>query len=148
MEQEKEKNVNRKLNKLETSIIADTTKDLFVIHYIDLGYNFIENDINVFYYTANRNKQDFKLPITTDLDYCYRTTQEIVYIANSVKRKTGWAISTCTATRTRRSRAAWRRSSGRTTSTNSTSTCSTNLWKTMKSSRKTSTAPPTRTGRP
>ena len=71
----------RKLNKVEIKTIADATEKLFAVHYLDIGYNFIEHDIDMFYFYANKNKQEFKLPITADIQYCYKIVQAILYIA-------------------------------------------------------------------
>lgn len=73
----------RKLNKIEKDTIADATKQLFGRHYIQLGYDFIERDIDIFYYFANKNKQEFKLPLPKDfdIDYCFNVVQVISYIA-------------------------------------------------------------------
>lgn len=71
----------KKLNKLEIKTIADATEQLFASHYLDIGYNFIENDIDIFTYFANKNKLEFKLPISYDIQYCYKIVQGIIYIA-------------------------------------------------------------------
>ena len=77
----------RKLSTLEKNIIAEATEQLFAVHYMDVGYNFIENDINIFYYFVNKNKEAHrnKLPVAQDLDYCYKVVQEIIYIARLLR---------------------------------------------------------------
>ena len=75
----------RKLNKVEVKTIADATEQLFAVHYINIGYNFIESDINIFTYYANKNKFEFKLPIQCDLDYCYSIVQGIIHTARMLR---------------------------------------------------------------
>ena len=77
----------RKLSSLEKTIIAEATEHLFALHYLEIGYNFIESDLNIFYFFANKNKDQYKskLPTTQDLDYCYKVTQAIIYIARLLR---------------------------------------------------------------
>lgn len=88
MEKEKQnKDAFRKLSTLEKQIISETTEQLFAIHYLDIGYNFTEKDINIFSYFANKNKKEYqnKLPIAQDLDYCFIVVQDISHIVRLLR---------------------------------------------------------------
>lgn len=88
MEKEKQsKETYRKLSTLEKQTISETTKQLFAIHYLEIGYNFTEKDINIFYYYANKIKKEHqnKLPLARDLEYCFSVVQDISHVVRLLR---------------------------------------------------------------
>lgn len=84
---EENKETTRKLNTFEKKIISEAIEKLFAVHYLNMGYYFMESDIDIFYYIVNTNKMNnkAKLPIAQDLDYCYMIVQNILYIVRMMR---------------------------------------------------------------
>ena len=88
MEKEKQNNdTYRKLSTFEKQVISEAIEKLFAVHYLNMGYYFMESDIDIFYYIVNTNKinNKSKLPMAQDLDYCYMIVQNILYIVRMMR---------------------------------------------------------------
>lgn len=88
MEKEKQNNdTYRKLSTFEKQVISEAIEKLFAVHYLNMGYYFMESDIDIFYYIVNTNKINNKpkLPMAQDLDYCYMIVQNILYIVRMMR---------------------------------------------------------------
>lgn len=79
--------ITRPLNKHEKRIIAETTASLFAVHYIDIGYNFREEDLAYFnlYVSQEQEKKKHELPQALELNYCLRIVQDIIEIVRLLR---------------------------------------------------------------